>query len=109
MCKNGNFEVSADSARWGSVEPMCFDRRRPVSAWAAGEARDHESLPPITRIPLERHANMSINAFNAAVAGECVLVTETRIEHLQLLGRVGGTSLVISGSRQHFSPASLNP
>jgi uncharacterized OsmC-like protein len=39
---------------------------------------------------------MSINAFDAAVAGESVLVTETRMEDLQLLGRVGGTSFVIS-------------
>jgi uncharacterized OsmC-like protein len=52
---------------------------------------------------------MSINAFDAAVAGESVLVTETRIEDLQLLGRVGSTSIVISGARQYFSPASLNP
>jgi uncharacterized OsmC-like protein len=111
MCKNGNFEVSADSARWGSVEPTCFGRRRPVSAIGrpVKHGTTHESAPPNTRIPLERHLNMSINAFNAAIAGECVLVTETRIEHLQLLGRVGDTSLVISGSRQHFSPASLNP
>ncbi len=52
---------------------------------------------------------MSINAFEAAVAGESVLVTETRMEELQLLGRVGSTSLVISGSRRNFSPESLNP
>ena len=52
---------------------------------------------------------MSINAFDAAVAGESVLVTETRMEDLQLLGRVGGTSFVISGTRRNFSPESLNP
>ena len=52
---------------------------------------------------------MSINAFEAAVAGESVLVTETRMEELQLLGRVGSTSLVISGARRNFSPESLNP
>jgi uncharacterized OsmC-like protein len=52
---------------------------------------------------------MSINAFNAAVAGDSVLVTETRIEDFQLLGRVGSTSIMIAGSRRHFSPASLNP
>ena len=52
---------------------------------------------------------MSINAFDAAVAGESVLVTETRMEELQLLGRVGSTSFVISGSRRNFSPESLNP
>jgi len=52
---------------------------------------------------------MSISAFDAAVAGESVLVTETRMEHLQLLGRVGSTSFVISGSRKNFSPESLNP
>ena len=52
---------------------------------------------------------MSINAFDAAVAGESVLVTETRMEDLQLVGRVGGTSFVVSGSRRNFSPESLNP
>jgi putative redox protein len=52
---------------------------------------------------------MSINAFDAAVAGESVLVTETRMEELQLLARVGSTSFVISGSRRNFSPESLNP
>jgi putative redox protein len=52
---------------------------------------------------------MSINAFDAAIAGESVLVTETRMEDLQLLGRVGSTSFVISGSRRNFSPESLNP
>ena len=52
---------------------------------------------------------MSINAFDAAVAGESVLVTETRMEELQLLGRVGSTSFVIAGSRRNFSPESLNP
>jgi uncharacterized OsmC-like protein len=52
---------------------------------------------------------MSVNAFDAAVAGESVLVTETRMEELQLLGRVGSTSFVISGSRRNFSPESLNP
>ncbi|HEX4151784.1 MAG TPA: OsmC family protein [Steroidobacteraceae bacterium] len=52
---------------------------------------------------------MSVNAFDAALAGESVLVTETRMEDLQLLGRVGSTSFVISGSRRNFSPESLNP
>lgn len=52
---------------------------------------------------------MSINAFNAAVAGDSVLVTETRIEDLQLLGRVGDTSIMIAGTRRYFSPESLNP
>src|SRR5271157_4294934 len=52
---------------------------------------------------------MSISAFDAAVAGKSVLITETRMEPLQLLGRVGSTSFVIAGSRGHFFPESLNP
>lgn len=52
---------------------------------------------------------MSVNVFDAALAGESVLVTETRMEDLQLLGRVGSTSFVISGSRGNFSPESVNP
>jgi len=51
---------------------------------------------------------MSINAFDAALAGESVLVTETRMEELQLLGRVGSTSFVIAGSAEIFAE-SLNP
>lgn len=52
---------------------------------------------------------MSISPFDAAVAGKSVLITETGMETLQLLGRVGSTSFVIAGSRGHFFPESLNP
>jgi uncharacterized OsmC-like protein len=52
---------------------------------------------------------MRLSPFDSAVAGESVLITETRMEPLQLLGRVGSTSFVIAGSRQPFCPESLNP
>src|ERR1700679_726958 len=52
---------------------------------------------------------MRSSPFDSAVAGKSVLITETRIEPLQLLGRVGSTSFVIAGSRKPFCPESLNP
>jgi putative redox protein len=52
---------------------------------------------------------MRLNPFDSAVAGESVLITETGMEPLQLLGRVGSTSFVIADSRRAFSPGSLNP
>ncbi len=52
---------------------------------------------------------MSMNAFDAAIAGESVLVTETGMEPLQLLGRVGSSTFVIAGSRKELCPSSLNP
>ena len=52
---------------------------------------------------------MCLSPFDSAVAGKSVLVTETRMEPLQLLGRVGSTSFVIAGSRRPFCPESLNP
>jgi uncharacterized OsmC-like protein len=52
---------------------------------------------------------MGSNPFDSAVAGKCVLVTETGMEPLQLLGRVGSTSFVIAGSRRPYCPESLNP
>jgi putative redox protein len=52
---------------------------------------------------------MGSSPFDSAVAGKCVLVTETGMEPLQLLGRVGSTSFVIAGSRRPFCPESLNP
>jgi uncharacterized OsmC-like protein len=52
---------------------------------------------------------MRSSAFDSAVAGKTVLITETRMEPLQLLGRVGSTSFVIAGSRRTLCPESLNP
>jgi uncharacterized OsmC-like protein len=52
---------------------------------------------------------MHSSPFDSAVAGKSVLITETRMEPLQLLGRVGSTSFVIAGSRRPFCPESLNP
>lgn len=52
---------------------------------------------------------MRSDPFDSATAGNSVLITETRMEPLQLLGRVGSTSFVIAGSRRPFSPESLNP
>ena len=52
---------------------------------------------------------MRSSPFDSAVAGKTVLITETRMEPLQLLGRVGSTSFVIAGSRRPFCPESLNP
>jgi uncharacterized OsmC-like protein len=52
---------------------------------------------------------MHSSPFDSAIAGKSVLVTETCMEPLQLLGRVGSTSFVIAGSRRPFCPESLNP
>ncbi len=52
---------------------------------------------------------MRLTPFDSAVAGKSVLITETRMEPLELLGRVGSTSFVIAGSRRPFCPESLNP
>ncbi len=52
---------------------------------------------------------MRSNPFDSAVAGKSVLITETGMEPLQLLGRVGSTSFVIADSRRPFCPGSLNP
>lgn len=52
---------------------------------------------------------MRSSPFDSAVAGKTVLITETRMEPLQLLARVGSTSFVIAGSRRPFCPESLNP
>jgi uncharacterized OsmC-like protein len=52
---------------------------------------------------------MCSSAFDSAVAGKSVLITETGMEPLQLLGRVGSTSFVIADSRRPFYPESLNP
>lgn len=52
---------------------------------------------------------MGSSPFDCAVAGKSVLVTETGMEPLQLLGRVGSTSFVIAGSRRPFCPESINP
>ena len=52
---------------------------------------------------------MRPSPFDSAVAGKTVLITETRMEPLQLLGRVGSTSFVVAGSRRPFCPESLNP
>jgi putative redox protein len=52
---------------------------------------------------------MRSTPFDSAVAGNSVLVAETGMEPLQLLGRVGSTSFVIADSRRPFSPQSLNP
>src|SRR5580692_9729403 len=52
---------------------------------------------------------MHSSPFDSATAGKSVLVTETCMEPLQLLGRVGSTSFVIAGSRRPFCPESLNP
>ena len=51
----------------------------------------------------------SLNPFDAAFAGKSVLITETRMEPLELIGRVGSTSFVIAGSRKPFCAESLNP
>jgi len=52
---------------------------------------------------------MRLDPVDSAVAGKSVLITETGMEPLQLLGYVGSTSLVIADSRRPFSPESLNP
>jgi putative redox protein len=52
---------------------------------------------------------MHSNPFDSAVAGKSVLITETGMEPLQMLGRVGSTSFVIADSRRPFCPGSLNP
>ena len=52
---------------------------------------------------------MGSSPFDSAVAGKSVLVTETGMEPLQLLGRVGSTCFVIAGSRLPFCPESINP
>jgi uncharacterized OsmC-like protein len=52
---------------------------------------------------------MCSTPFDSAIAGKSVLVTETCMEPLQLLGRVGSTSFVIAGSRRPYCPESLNP
>jgi len=52
---------------------------------------------------------MRSTPFDSAVAGNSVLVTETGMEPLQLLGRVGSVSFVIADSRRPFLPGSLNP
>jgi len=52
---------------------------------------------------------MCSSPFDSAVAGKSVLITETGMEPLQLLGRAGSTSFVIADSRRPFSPESLNP
>ncbi len=52
---------------------------------------------------------MRLDPVDSAVAGNSVLITETGMEPLQLLGYVGSTSLVIADSRRPFSPESLNP
>jgi uncharacterized OsmC-like protein len=52
---------------------------------------------------------MHSTPFDSAVAGKSVLITETCMEPLQLLGRVGSTSFVVAGSRRPFCPESLNP
>jgi putative redox protein len=52
---------------------------------------------------------MRSSPFDSALAGNSVLVTETGMEPLQLLGRVGSTSFVIADSRRPYSPQSLNP
>ena len=59
--------------------------------------------------PLAWELIMRSSPFDCAVAGNSVLVTETGMEPLQLLGRVGSTSFVIAGSRRPFCPESLNP
>jgi putative redox protein len=52
---------------------------------------------------------MDSSAFESAVDGKSVLITETGMEPLQLLGRVGSTSFVIADSRRPLCPGSLNP
>ena len=52
---------------------------------------------------------MGSSPFDSAVAGKCVLVTETGMEPLQLLGRVGSTSFVIAGSRRPFCSRKSQP
>jgi putative redox protein len=52
---------------------------------------------------------MSTTPFDSAVAGKSVLITETGMEPLQLLGRVGSTSFIVADSRRAFSPESINP
>jgi uncharacterized OsmC-like protein len=52
---------------------------------------------------------MRSSPFDSATAGKSVLITETCMEPLQLLGRVGSTSFVVAGSRRPFCPESLNP
>jgi uncharacterized OsmC-like protein len=51
----------------------------------------------------------SLNPFDDAAAGKSVLITETRMEPLELIGNVGSTSFVIAGARKPFCPESLNP
>ncbi|MGO9513134.1 MAG: OsmC family protein [Steroidobacteraceae bacterium] len=52
---------------------------------------------------------MPSTPFDSAIAGNSVLITETGMEPLELLGRVGSTSFVIADSRRPFFPESLNP
>jgi uncharacterized OsmC-like protein len=52
---------------------------------------------------------MRLSPFDSALAGRSVLITETGMEPLQLLGRVGSTSFVIADSRRPLCPESLNP
>jgi putative redox protein len=58
---------------------------------------------------LVEELGMRSSPFDSAVAGESVLITETGMEPLELLGRVGSTSFVIADSRRPFFPESLNP
>ncbi|HTV98338.1 MAG TPA: OsmC family protein [Steroidobacteraceae bacterium] len=52
---------------------------------------------------------MRSSPFDSAVAGRSVLITETGMEPLQLLGRVGSTSFVVADARRPYCPESLNP
>jgi uncharacterized OsmC-like protein len=52
---------------------------------------------------------MRLSPFDSAVAEKSVLITETGMEPLQLLGRVGSTSFVVADCRRPLSPESLNP
>ena len=52
---------------------------------------------------------MRSDPLDSALAGRSVLISETGMEPLQLLGYVGSTSFVIAGSRRPFCPESLNP
>ncbi len=52
---------------------------------------------------------MRSSPFDSAVAGKSVLITESGMEPLQLLARVGSTSFVIADSRRAFCPGSVNP
>jgi putative redox protein len=63
----------------------------------------------LLRPPPGEKLTMRSRPFDSAVAGNSVLITETGMEPLQLLGRVGSTSFIIAGSRRPFYPESLNP